>query len=119
MIHLVLSQLNMLFRVNRFSLLLPHFWLLGTVSFRFWFFFRRNRLSIFWKRKRFNRIYLTFTMTSISIISNKWSNIIYSHIAKNVEKTVTNLKCYLRGTAVCSKSKCIRARMRSVSTKLA
>ena len=40
-------------------------------------------------------------------------------IAKNVEKTVTNLKCYLRGTAVCSKSKCIRARMRSVSTKLA
>ena len=113
----------MLFRVNRFSLLLPHFWLLGTVSFRFWFFFRRNRLSIFWKRKNFNRIYLTFTFPSNGatshIISNKWSNIIQSHIAKNVEKTVTNLKCYLRGTAVCSKSKCIRARMRSVSTKLA
>ena len=61
----------MLFRVNRFSLLLPHFWLLGTVSFRFWFFFRRNRLSIFWKRKNFNRIYLTFTFPSNGATSYK------------------------------------------------
>ena len=33
--------LRVLFRVNRFSLLLPRNWLLNTLGFRFWFLFRR------------------------------------------------------------------------------
>ena len=43
--------LRVLFRVNRFALL-PHNWLLNTLSFRFWFLFRRifNRFTISWKR---------------------------------------------------------------------
>ena len=42
--------LCVLFRVNRFTLL-PHNWLINTLSFRFWFLFRRifYRFTVSWK----------------------------------------------------------------------
>merc|ERR1711983_333859 len=49
-----LSQLHMLCSIffNRFTLLLPNYWLLNTRGFRFWFLFRRifNRFTISCRR---------------------------------------------------------------------